>query len=117
MNVEVVDGALEEISRTRHLHSQKKFASRTDCGTTMCLAGWIAVRGGYLLDLRSGETSTAACVGVDGARRRIFDVASAVAGLHSTDAYELFISSASDSYEELVLRWKNMSAPYRAGAQ
>ena len=47
LNVAVVDDAVAEILVNPDGHNQEYWAYRSDCGTTMCLAGHIVTQAGY----------------------------------------------------------------------
>jgi hypothetical protein len=99
MNEQIVEDALADIAMNPDGHNQRQYA----CGTTMCLAGFIAVRAGYTIDYRAGLA-----VSPDGEPESIFWVASEAAGMTEPEAAQMFISSAMDDYKQLVTRWNRL---------
>lgn len=57
-NVDLMLQVREQISREPETHSQGVWASRNDCGTTACVAGWAVILSGTPMDWRAIPTTT-----------------------------------------------------------
>lgn len=101
MNIELVERALALAKANPQLHDQGDFAHATPCGTAMCIAGWICVADGWLVD----ETGTAH----KGEKSQfVGSLAEQLAGLDETQGDDLFIDSAQDDMPALEERWERM---------
>lgn len=81
-------------------HDQERWATQTECGTTMCIAGWACVKAGYTLDWESnyeGDVWANTVTEDDGQRRGIGLKAIELLGLHDNDADDLFWADNEDA--------------------
>jgi hypothetical protein len=80
MNIDVAERAIGWIEANPEKHNQKMWATETECGTTMCLAGVIAHQAGGRM-IFEGVDITAKCVTAEGIETDIPTYASELLGL------------------------------------
>jgi len=103
MNIDLIEDSLADAALHPERHDQRTWF----CGSTMCLAAFIAQRAGWVLHAaRIGPTS--AWAEKDGTRISICEAARLEARLTREQAHFLFVDSASDGLKELQARWEHM---------
>ena len=80
MDISVAENAIGWIEANPEKHNQAMWATQTDCGTTMCLAGVIVSQAGAQIKFAT-RTETATCVTKDGEERSIPDYAAELLGV------------------------------------
>lgn len=111
MNVDLIEDALADAALEPAKHDQRTYFARTSCGTTRCLAGFIAERAGWVLWL-DGDI---ACATRDGVTLHIAAAARDAAGLTYSQADFLFNASNMDSLKQLQARWEYVKAQHEQG--
>jgi hypothetical protein len=95
--------ALLEISAFPENHSQAMWLRRTDCGTTLCLAGTICALGGYVFKSSNywfaGSMETGTLIDPDDSEGglSVSEVAEALCGLDTDQGFKLFFVMESDA--------------------
>lgn len=98
-NVFELDMTLKDIEANPELHHQEWWGRQwigvrgEVCGTTMCAAGFTVVRHGYVLEFtpeNSRLMTAGTCVGPDGERGRIEDIARRILDLDKDQAEHFF---------------------------
>lgn len=112
MNVDLIEDALADAALEPARHNQRTyFSASTLCGTTRCLAGFIAERAGWVLWLdRDTPYATR-----DGVTLTISDAAMDEAELTYHEADFLFDASNLDNLKQLQARWEYMKAQHEQG--
>jgi hypothetical protein len=108
-NIEQLDLALKWIEANPTLHDQFMWATRTECGTTMCLAMVVAVQNGWRPSFGGSYSATTAWVVDEFGNRRCVDlVARELLDLSPGQAHSLFYSfgdlTALKSLRNLIAR-------------
>jgi len=102
VNVEKIEAGFELAKANPELHSQAGWASKTPCGTVMCLAGWIAVADGW----------NVSSDGFAWKPRKVTEfvatIAERISELTENQATDLFVMSADDDMPTLERRWARM---------
>lgn len=112
MNEQIVDDALADIALHPEIHNQRTFGHITDCGTTYCLAGFIAVRAGYQLVSLGHDPHDNRWLPVHKGLPRYntcAEIAQVAAEMNEDEACEMFINSYFDDLKELTARWNRLT--------
>lgn len=113
MKTEVVDRAIDFIVANPERHFQGSWATKSACGTTMCVAGTIVWQAGYemlyysSIDANDSCAYAQYCVDSDGHTFDIEELATRLAELPEDVSRRLFYNSRA-SAEDMALMWKQI---------
>jgi len=94
INLERLDEAIAYIEAHPEQHDQRHWFRRSDCGTTACLAGTVAMLGGWRPDFGLfGGNGRTLHVHKDGTRKHVGDVADELLGLSREQSDALFVNA------------------------
>lgn len=93
MNKELAKKILTKIEENPEQHDQTHWSSKTECGTTCCVAGWACILSGYEPVFEGpGKFEISSMVQKDGQHFRIPKKATDLLGLTWEESEELFYS-------------------------